>query len=257
VWEELGGVFHAMHLFDLPRDDGRIVWFNQHNIPRATPYFFPRTPVYISEYDDGTCFEHMVVGFRGVNSFTHGFSLHRSAHAVEFRKHYLSLYGLQHLTSKRRQRQHVFVNLYPKWVTGNAEVWSDVCSLAQNVELLFPRLHFRCVVLHEMSVEVKVQVIAEATIHVWPNGTYQFFLVQKFGLQRYCLPCASVALAHVLFDWLLFAGGSSYGLIFAGDGTSVILLSEEAAKDTNQLGHLPWVTVYYLLRRVLASTTGI
>ena len=108
-----------------------------------------------------------------------------SAHAVEFRKHYLSLYGLQHLTSKRRQRPHVFVNLYPKWVTGNAEVWSDVCRLAQNVELLFPRLHFRCVVLHEMSVEVKVQVIAEATIHVWPNGTYQFFLVQKFGLQRY------------------------------------------------------------------------
>ncbi len=28
-------------------------------------------------------------------------------------------------------------------------------------------------------------------------------------------------------------------------------MSEEAAKDTNQLGHLPWVTVYYLLRRVL------
>jgi hypothetical protein len=171
VWEELGGVFHAMHLFDLPRDDGRIVWFNQHAFPRATPYFFPRTPSFISEYDDGTCFEHMVVGFRGVNSFTLGFSLHRSAHAVEFRKHYLSLFGLQHLTSKRRRRQHVFVNLYPKLVIGNAEIWSDVCSLAQNVEPLFPLLHFRCVVLHEMSVDVQAQVIAEATIHVWPNGT--------------------------------------------------------------------------------------
>lgn len=173
VWEELGGVFHAMHLFDLPRDDGRIVWFNLHTLPRATTYFFPRTPVYIGEYDDGTCFEHMVVGFRGVNSFTHGFSLHRSAHAVEFRKHYLSLLGLQHLTSKRRRRKPVVVNLYPKLVVGNAEVWSDVCALAQTVELLFPRLHFRCVLLHEMSVEVQAQVIAEATIHVWPNGRCQ------------------------------------------------------------------------------------
>jgi hypothetical protein len=38
-------------------------------------------------------------------------------------------------------------------------------------------------------------------------------------------------------------------LIFAGDGTSAILLSEDAAKETNQLGHLPWVTVYYLHRK--------
>ncbi len=100
---------------------------------------------------------------------SHGFSLHHSAHAVEFRKHHLSLLGLQHLTSKRRRR-----NLYPKLVVGNAEVWSDVCRLVQTVELLFPRLHFRCVVLHEMSVEVQAQVIAEATIHVWLNGKWQY-----------------------------------------------------------------------------------
>ena len=48
---------------------------------------------------------------------------------------------------------------------------------------------------------------------------------------------------------MLFAGGSAYGLIFAGDGTSAILLAEHTAKESNQLGHLPWVTVYYLHRK--------
>jgi hypothetical protein len=47
---------------------------------------------------------------------------------------------------------------------------------------------------------------------------------------------------------MLAAGGSAYGLIFAGDGTSAILLSEEYAKESLILGHLPWVSVYYLHR---------
>jgi len=45
-----------------------------------------------------------------------------------------------------------------------------VCCLAQNVEPLFPRLHFRCVVLHEMSVDVQAQVIAETTITQFTCG---------------------------------------------------------------------------------------
>lgn len=47
---------------------------------------------------------------------------------------------------------------------------------------------------------------------------------------------------------MLAAGGSAYGLIFAGDGTSAILLSEEYSKESLILGHLPWVSVYYLHR---------
>ncbi len=52
-------------------------------------------------------------------------------------------------------------------------------------------------------------------------------------------------------DWLLVAGGSAYGLIFAGDGTSAILLSEDSAKETNQLFlfAVVFVTVYYLHRK--------
>jgi hypothetical protein len=65
----------------------------------------------------------------------------------------------------------------------------------------------------------------------------------------YRLRCAGVAREWFVSDWLLVAGGSAYGLIFAGDGTSAILLSEDSAKETNQLGHLPWVTVYYLHRK--------
>jgi hypothetical protein len=56
-------------------------------------------------------------------------------------------------------------------------------------------------------------------------------------------------LQDLLLTGCSFAGGSAYGLIFAGDGTSAILLSERAAKETNQLGHLPWVTVYYMHRK--------
>ncbi len=57
-----------------------------------------------------------------------------------------------------------------------------------------------------------------------------------------CAACSFRArLIHV-------AGGSAYGLIFAGDGTSAILLSEEHAKESAVLGHLPWVSVYYLHR---------
>ena len=54
---------------------------------------------------------------------------------------------------------------------------------------------------------------------------------------------------RLLLTACAFAGGSAYGLIFAGDGTSAILLSETAAKETNQLGHLPWVSVYYMHRQ--------
>jgi hypothetical protein len=50
IWEDLGGVFHAMHLFDLPRDDGRVIFTNSHHINRNQQFLFPRIPVYIDEY---------------------------------------------------------------------------------------------------------------------------------------------------------------------------------------------------------------
>jgi hypothetical protein len=45
---------------------------------------------------------------------------------------------------------------------------------------------------------------------------------------------------------IAFAGGSAYGLMFAADGSSVILLAQGWAKETNVLNFVPWVTVYYL-----------
>ena len=45
-----------------------------------------------------------------------------------------------------------------------------------------------------------------------------------------------------------FLGGSAYGLLFASDGSSAILLSEQTAKETNVLNFLPWVSVYYVHR---------
>jgi hypothetical protein len=171
VWEDLGGIFHAMHLFDLPREDGRVVLFNSHSMPRNQVLsLFPRAPVYIDEYPEGTCFQQMVVGFRGMNSFKHGFSVHRTAHSVEFRKHYLNVLKAAHLTAKTRRRRQVIVNMYPKVVKGNNFVWKDVCKLIENVESLLPKVVFRCVSLHKMSFEVQLQVISEATVNIWPNG---------------------------------------------------------------------------------------
>jgi hypothetical protein len=173
VWEDLGGIFHAMHLFDLPREDGRVVLFNSHSMPRNQVLsLFPRAPVYIDEYPEGTCFQQMVVGFRGMNSFKHGFSVHRTAHSVEFRKHYLNVLKAAHLTAKTRRRRQVIVNMYPKVVKGNNFVWKDVCKLIENAESLLPKVVFRCVSLHKMSFEVQLQVISEATVNIWPNGVH-------------------------------------------------------------------------------------
>jgi hypothetical protein len=213
VWEELGSIFHAVHLFDLPRDDGRIVLLTDHSQPKLLPPLFPRSPVYIDEFPNGTCFKQMVVGFAGVGSLEQGFQLYRPAHSVEFRNFYSTLFNVTHLMSKhRRGRSQIVVNMYPKVVVGNLHVWSDVCKFASTLSPTYPKLQFRCVSLHQMSFEVQAQVIAEATIHIWPNG------------------------------------GSAYGLLFAADGSSAILLSETTAKETNVLTFLPWASVYYLSR---------
>ena len=47
------------------------------------------------------------------------------------------------------------------------------------------------------------------------------------------------------------AGGSAYGVIFAADGASAIMLvdDEQPAKETKLLMMLPWVNVYYMHRQ--------
>jgi hypothetical protein len=175
VWEDLGGIFHAMHTFSLPREDGRIVLFNDHTISRAFPPFFPRRTAYIDEFPDGTCFGSMVVGFAGVGSFSQGFSLYRSAHNVEFRKYYLSLWQAENLVSKTRLRPRIIVNVYPKVVIGNGHVWSDICTHILQLSVIFPKVSFRCISLNDMSFEVQSQVISEAAVHIWPNGTRRTF----------------------------------------------------------------------------------
>ncbi len=170
VWKELGSIFHALQTFDLPREDGRLVLLTDHTQPKTFPPFFPRVSAYIDEFPNGTCFRRMVMGFAGVGSFEQGFSLYRSAHAVEFRKFYLKMLNVTHLTKTTRHRAPIIVNMYPKVVIGNGHVWSGVCKLANELSFVFSKLEFRCVSLHEMSLEVQAQVISQATIHVWPNG---------------------------------------------------------------------------------------
>jgi hypothetical protein len=170
VWEELGSIFHALQTFDLPREDGRIVLLTDHGQSKTFPPLFPRVSAYIDEFPNGTCFRRMVMGFAGVGSFEQGFSLYRSALSVEFRKFYLNMLNVTHLTTKPRRGAPIIVNMYPKVVVGNGHVWSDVCKLANELSDMFSKLQFRCISLHEMSLEVQAQVISQATIHVWPNG---------------------------------------------------------------------------------------
>ena len=170
VWEELGSIFHALQTFDLPREDGRIVLLTDHGQSKTFPPLFSRVSAYIDEFPNGTCFRRMVMGFAGVGSFEQGFSLYRSAHSVEFRKFYLNMLNVTHLTTKPRRGAPIIVNMYPKVVVGNGHVWSDVCKLANELSDMFSKLQFRCISLHEMSLEVQAQVISQATIHVWPNG---------------------------------------------------------------------------------------
>jgi len=94
--------------------------------------------------------------------FKHGFSLHRTAHSVELRKHYLNVLNAGHLDKTRRRRQ-VIVNMYPKVVKGNRFVWKD-SKLIEDAKLLLPKVEFRCIALHKMRFEVQVQVISEATV---------------------------------------------------------------------------------------------
>jgi hypothetical protein len=47
------------------------------------------------------------------------------------------------------------------------------------------------------------------------------------------------------------SGGSAYGVIFAADGASAIMLvdDDQPAKETKLLMMLPWVNVYYMHRQ--------
>jgi len=73
-------------------------------------------------------------------------------------------------------------------------------------------------------------------------------------LAKRCVPRVSEIDMQCLLDVHLqrhqhfVAGGSAYGLLFAADGSSAILLVQATAKETNVLSFLPWVSVYYLHR---------
>jgi hypothetical protein len=56
---------------------------------------------------------------------------------------------------------------------------------------------------------------------------------------------AAQARAHLL------SGGSSYGLLFAAEGSSAIVLVDEgeSARETNILMFMPFVSVYYMHRQ--------
>jgi hypothetical protein len=60
-----------------------------------------------------------------------------------------------------------------------------------------------------------------------------------------------LAVAAALSFTRCSAGGSAYGVIFAADGASAIMLVDEdqPAKETKLLMMLPWVNVYYMHRQ--------
>ena len=175
-------------------------------------YLFPHVAAFIEEYPSGTCFHKMVVGHAGVGSlWSSEVSRHRSAHILRFRNFYLELLQMRHIVTKSHFRSKIIFNFYPKLVVGNREVWSDVCKLSKLLENSFSNVEFRCISLHSMSVELQaiiqfdfslfelpcterfdanflslstflvllicasqIQLIAAATVHVWPNGKYFF-----------------------------------------------------------------------------------
>ncbi len=178
--EELASVYHAMESFDLLEAGGRIVLHQNVSITdhikgiipvsRSYPfYFFPHTTAFIEDYPSGTCFERMVVGHLAVE-WLWQFSLHRSGHYARFRKFYLQQLQLQPIVSAWAFRPRVIVNFYPRVVTGQHRTWIDVCKLSQQLGNTFPDAEFRCISMHSMTIELQAQLIAAASVHVWPNG---------------------------------------------------------------------------------------
>jgi hypothetical protein len=171
-----------MESFDLLDAGGRVLLYQNVSIsdwvsspwkvPRSNHfYMFPHTSAFIEEYPNNTCFERIVAGHAGVASlFSPDFSRHRAAHFARFRMFYLRVLRLEHMVSKSRLRPRVTVNFYPKVVIGNELIWKDVCKLSALLNGVFPDVEFRCIVLHSASLELQVQLISEAAVHVWPNG---------------------------------------------------------------------------------------
>ena len=206
-----------MESFDILTAGGRQVHF-QHVLwtdlypldwkpPRSGPfYMFPHTAAFMDEYPSGTCFRRIVVGHTAVASL-HGldFSRHSAAHFLRFRRFYLQQLNLHQFVTSSHSRSKIVVNFYPKLVRGHEFVWSDVCKLSKLLEETFFNVEFRCIVLHNLSIELQailwnptsrvfpiqtilsnsdyhllttssfsclqVQLISAAAVHVWPNGT--------------------------------------------------------------------------------------
>jgi hypothetical protein len=237
VFEHLAGFYNAMEMFDEVSGDARVVLLNDKEtlgtIPRDLPFpLFPRASAFLEEYPPRTCFRRMLVGATSVTSLFGGWSFFRSAHVVRFRHYYLQALGLKHLVALR-PRSSVVVNFYPRLVMGTHETWSDVCALSSVLSWTFPDAVFRCVVLHGISLQAQAQLISEAVVHVWPHG------------ERIVLHAAAT-----LPDGNL-PGGSSYGLLFAAEGSSAIVLVDngEPARELNVLTFLPFVNVYFAHRR--------
>lgn len=181
MYEYLAGIFHAMEMFNLISEDGRILLFRRNDveneapalnkIPRELPFpLFPRRSVLLEEYPSGTCFRRLLVGATSVTSLFFGWSFFRAAHIVRFRSYYLQTMGMAHLATAARAKNSLIVNFYPRVVAGTHSTWSDVCKLSAVLSETFPAAEFRCLVLHTMSVRVQIQLISEAVVHVWPHG---------------------------------------------------------------------------------------
>jgi hypothetical protein len=183
VFEYLAGIFHAMEMFNLISEDGRILLFRRNiaesegppqNIPRELPFpLFSRRSAHLEEYPSGTCFRRLLVGATSVTSLFGGWSYFRASHIVRFRHYYLQTMGLAHLATTMRARSRLIVNFYPRVVAGTHSTWSDVCKLSTVLAETFPDAEFRCIVLHTMSTRVQLQLISEAVINVWPHGNFR------------------------------------------------------------------------------------
>jgi hypothetical protein len=253
--EDLASAFHAMESFDLLDAGGRIVLHQNVSVTdhirglipasRSYPFFlFPHTTTFIEDYPSGTCFERMVVGQLAVE-WLWQFSLHRAGHYSRFRMFYLRQLQLEHVVSSWYFRPRVIVNFYPRVVMGSHKTWIDVCKLSRQLRDTFPDAEFRCISMHSMVIELQVQLIAAAVVHVWPNGACCCCLFARGHFER----VRFFAFQHLFHT--SSTGGSAYGLIFAADGASAVVLTDDGkpAMETKLLMMLPWTNVYYMHRQ--------
>jgi hypothetical protein len=191
-----------------------------------------RNPDMNFELPDGTCYDNIIMGHTSAFSVTY-FQATASVFVRQLRSLYSSnlllrsLYTPLPLSKSLKQeipdgshsyvlsvpaRNRHRVIIYSKSpVMHNEPVWPDACAMIPEFRALYlvNEVEFLCVgSLSFMAVELQIQLASSASVHVMPHG------------------------------------GLSYLAMFASEGASVLLLTNDGfAKELQVLGQLPWLDV--------------